>query len=166
MEIKNLEHVKTSKIKNTEQSLCHRGVSHSKPLPASNYTQPIRTKHSSSQYPNSARIIPQRKKGNGKSSQRKVTDAPPLQLTFLGILLQEARGEACRLSGVWIKRRPTGLRAKFTEATITHNHHFQKQKPGKFANLWEFLAPVNENKAKVSWKTFGIWRQKERKRLR
>lgn len=60
-----------------EQSLCHHDISHSNPLPVSNYTQPIRTKLKSSQYHQTigVRVIPKQTEVKRKSSQRKVTNA-------------------------------------------------------------------------------------------
>lgn len=71
-----------------EQSLCHHGVSHSNPLPVSNYAlqQPIRTKRKSSQYLKTASesfLNKKKEEKKRKSSQRKVTNARSLQLTNL-----------------------------------------------------------------------------------
>lgn len=66
-----------------KQSLCHHGVSHRNQLPASNYTQPIRTKHKSSVSSNSVRVIPPKKKSNKRNHQRKMTDARTLHFTNL-----------------------------------------------------------------------------------
>lgn len=62
---------------NMEQSLCHHGVSHSNPLPVSNHTRPIRTKHHSSQYHQNHSSTNQKNKW--ENHQRKVTNARSLR---------------------------------------------------------------------------------------